>query len=505
MNILYRACASKENYQLDILEALRAEKIFDKCTVVSQTLDDGDRYPDQYYHEIKAGHGYHASYNAVCDYDALPAVPKSIWQELLPYKSEILDMTCRIYNMHLMTYDEMEILYIRHVRFWNWVLTADEIGFCFFTAVPHTSWEYTIYALAKVRKIPTLMIDENWVRGICSVATNLGNLGSSAAVCYQKYKMIGMDGPSYEFYKKIRYKHMVTTKSEKKELLNRINKVRRKSFEKPVLKTVQKRLEMKRRLKKGTDPYITARTIWNCNADVRFAIQQKIHRVRLKKLRYYNKSLAGNVSLKEKYILFSMQYTPESTTLPKSGVFGNQLLAVQLLAEAAKEKGMKVYVKEHWVQDGRPAAFYNELSAIPNVYFVRTSVDNDILMNHAYMVASQTGTCIVEAFIKSIPCLMFAYNASSDAPGVYLVGSKKEILDAMDDVEKRKRPTAAQTKKYFAAICKTSVRSSLDWEVQRKYTVQECRRDIVDLITDYVSQGMPEQYYYENKNLCIRQ
>lgn len=509
MNILYRACASKENYQLHVLEELRAEKVFERCTVISQTLDSGDRYPEKYYHEIQAGHGYHASYNAICDYDALPAVPKSVWQEMLPYKSTIMDMTCRIYNMHLMTYDDMEILYIKHVRFWNWVLMSDKVEFCFFTTTPHTAWEYTIYALAKIKKIPTLIIDENWARGICSVATDISNLGSSAAECFKKYKTIGMDQESYAFYCKTKDPNNVTTKSEKRKLLKNKIKFRRKCFNKPVIKTIRKRTQMKKRFKRGDDPFITIRTIWNCNADVEYALKQKIHRQRLKSLRYYDKKLAANVSLREKYILFLLQYTPEATTVPKAGVFGNQLVTVQLLAEAAKEKGIKIYVKEHWVQDGRKAAFYNELSMIPNVYFVRTDVDNNILMKHAYMVASQTGTCIVEAFIRRIPCLMFAYNASTEAPGVYLAGSKEEIINAIDAVGtagrmgRKKRPSEDAVRKYFAAICKTSVRSSLDWTENRKYTVQECTADIVSLITDYIGQGMPETYYYENKNMEI--
>ena len=341
MNILYRACASKKNYQLNILEMLRKKEIFEKCTVISQTLDHGDRYPEKYYHEIQAGHGYHASYNAVCDYDALPAVPRDIWQKMLPYKSTVMDMTCRIYNMHLMTYDEMEMIYIKHVRFWNWVLTADNVGFCFFTAVPHTGWEYTIYALAKVSNIPTLLINEIWIEEMCAVATDLSNFGSSAAVCFQKHEHIGLDQNSYIFYKKIMQKHLVTTRKDKKKVIINMNQWQKKLFYKPVLNTVLKRAKMKERLKKGNDPYITVRTIWNCNNDIKYACRHKVLRAEMKGQKYYNRKLTNVVNLNEKYILFSLQLTPEATTLPQAGVFSNQLLTVQLLAEAAKEKGIK--------------------------------------------------------------------------------------------------------------------------------------------------------------------
>ncbi len=503
MNILYRACASKMNYQLNLLEILRKKEIFEKCTVISQTLDHGDCYPEKFYHEIKAGHGYHASYNAICNYDALPAVPKSVWQEMLPYKSTIMDTMCRIYNIHLMTYDEMEMLYVKHVRFWHWVLTSDHIGFCFFATVPHTAWEYTVYALAKIKKIPTLLISEQWIPELCSVATDLSNIGNSAAVCYKLHEKIGTDEAAHAFYNKILKDRIVSTKKEKKDVLDSIDRWCREHFHKPVSKTIIKRAEMKKRFREGNDPYITIRTIWNCDADIKYNIRQHIFDRKLKRIEYYESRLAGRVSLKKKYILFPMQYTPESTTLPQAGVFSNQLLTLQLLAEAAGERGIRVYVKEHWTQRGRMQEFYNELSAIPNVYFAKSSIDNDILIEHAYMVASQTGTCILEAFIRCIPCLSFAYSAVSEAPGVYYVSSKEEILNAIDTARK-KRPTAEEAKKYFASICKTSVRTSLDWKENGNYSIQEYSKDVVDLITDYTEKGMPDDYYYENKNLKIK-
>ena len=100
--------------------------------------------------------------------------------------------------------------------------------------------------------------------------------------------------------------------------------------------------------------------------------------------------------------------------------------------------------------------------------------------------------------------MIFSYNSSAEAPGVYYVGSKNEILHAIDQVKVKRRPTVKAARKYFEAICKTSVRSSLDWNENRKYTVQECTEDIVGLITDYINKGMPQQYYYENNNLDIR-
>lgn len=503
MNILYRACASRENYELNNLELLRKRNVFTKCTVISQTLDDGDRYPLEYYHEIKARYGYHTAYNAICSYDELPAVPKLIWEALLPFKPVIFDMTCRTYHMHMLSYEEMDMLYIKHVRFWNHILEQDQIQFCFFTVVPHTAWEYTIYALAKIKKIPILMIDGHWIPELCSVATDISNLGSSASVCYNKYDAIGMDKVAQAFYDKISGQHLVFTSKEKESALSELNRWVKKCFFRSIPKATAAMVRMKKRLKKGDDPSVSVRTIWNCKVDITLAFRQRFFSRKLASLHYYDKKLAGDVNLNEKYILFSMQYTPEAATLPKAGVFSNQLLTVQLLAEAAKERGIKVYVKEHWSQWKRSEEFYNELSMVPNVYFVESGIGNDILMEHAYMVASQTGTCILESFIRGIPCLIFAYNASADAPGVHYVQSKDDIQKVFDAVDEGNPVDKEDAKKYFAAICKTSVRTSLDWPQKRKYKVQECSSDIVNLITDYVDKGMPDEYYYENSALDI--
>ena len=138
--------------------------------------------------------------------------------------------------MHILTYEEMELRYIKHVRFWNYILDSEQIRFCFFSTVPHTAWEYTIYALAKVKEIPTLLIDEHWIPELCSVATDICKIGESAVTCFKKHDAIPMDYIAQAFYDKVIVKHASYSDKEKEEALNITYRWRKETFFKPIPK-----------------------------------------------------------------------------------------------------------------------------------------------------------------------------------------------------------------------------------------------------------------------------
>ena len=179
-------------------------------------------------------------------------------------------------------------------------------------------------------------------------------------------------------------------------------------------------------------------------------------------------------------------------------MFSSQISTIQLLAEAAKEKDMVLVVKEHWVQWKRNKKIYNELSMIKNVLLVNDEYDNGELMKNATMLASHTGTCIIEGMLTGIPVLAFANNVAMYAPGVYRVGTKEEICKAIDHACKIYKYDGKIAKAYYAAICKTSIRGYLDWDSNAYYSIEDCKSDIIELIDNYVNSGMPDDYYFEN-------
>lgn len=493
MNLIYRGCASKENFQLSILEELKMKGVFDHCTIISQTLDDGDCYSHKYYHEIRSEIGYNSKYEL--EFGAIPTAPKRIWEELLPYKDNALNMTGRVYNMHFMNYEEMNLLYIKNVEFWNWILDSDEIDMAFFTAIPHCLWEYVLYALCKVKGIPILLIDGHWVEGMCSVATNIENLGCNTIKYYNKKFPARLDQVGLDFYNEARKQiTSISAKEKKKEYLIQERFIK-ECFYGSLFDDVKKilgciwRRNRSKEMRRRRFEFYTKQFIMH--------VRQRINKRKCVGRAYFNKYASKKINLEDRYIVFFLQYEPEQTTLPKAGVFCCQLLSVKLLAEACEELNIKLYVKEHWSQNIRQKDFYLELKKIPNVFFVDSESPNLLLIDKAIMVASQTGTCILEAFLRGKPSIMLAYNAVSDAPGVHYVSSKEEVINAIKEADQEIK--REEIERYFDAICKTSVRHFLDWPKKWVYSKEVYISDVVELIMDFVKQGMPKEYYYERE------
>ena len=62
--------------------------------------------------------------------------------------------------------------------------------------------------------------------------------------------------------------------------------------------------------------------------------------------KYYDKKIAAQrIDYGKRYIFYALQYFPESSVLPRGGVFWNQLNAIRMLAHAAKKRGVNVLVK----------------------------------------------------------------------------------------------------------------------------------------------------------------
>lgn len=497
MNLLYRAGSSKDNFQLNILEELRRDGVFDKCTVISQTLDGGDKYPEEFYHELKGTSFYFGRYEEICDIENLPSVPLNIWEDMLKYKDNVLNMTMRPFNAHIYNYFEMDIIYSRAVRFWNYILDTDKIDMCFMTVAPHTPWEYVLYALCKIKKIPTLIVDEHWMPGLGTVFTDLDHNGYNAKVCYDKHS-----GESILPNDKMQawYDNCVKTRIS-------YNKAGRKA-DKDFMRTYYRQyfysywykdawgllIQIARRVVKGK----------KVAPDLRFYREIIRRRHMARKVYYktpsiakYDKKYAEAPVAGEEYILYLLQFVPEATLLPKSGVCSNQIIAARILAKGAEKAGVKLYVKEHYAQVARHKTFYEELAKIPNIRIIKLSEPTGPLQDNAIAVASQTGRCLLESMVKCKPFFSLAYNAVAEAPGAFMIRSEDDVVDAVSKIKAGMEISEEDTKRFFGAVYKTSVKCKLDYGINDAYDYKEVADDTVTLIKAFVNAGMPDDFYFE--------
>ena len=430
------------------------------------------------------------------------AVDEIILIGLEKYKATALKMTRRTYHWNILFYDEMEQDYLEHVRFWNYILDADRIGMVFLATTPHHAWEYIIYALAKVKNIPVLFEAPSGIEGYCEVATAIENIGSNTSkVDMHNVHFSGCDENIMKFFSEAKREKYLSAK-KKRQRLN--------SHEKWIYQNFYYPLKTKAFTYKYVVDDIRKHNYVKLFKDIQ---EKKYYRQLLKRVktrrRDYAREKKLNIShnnpeilLKKKYVLYMMQVTPEASTLPRAGVFENQILTIKMLSKAAKEKGLVVIVKDHWLQGYREKTFYEQIMSLDNVQMIPSESDTYELIDHAVIVASQTGTCIKEAVIRGIPVLCFASNCMIGAPGVFRVGSVKEIISALDEVMKEDYSIdAKQVEQYYRIMSQTLVKGYLDWPDEPAYDLAEAQKETIMLISKFIESGMREDFCYCKDNI----
>lgn len=144
------------------------------------------------------------------------------------------------------------------------------------------------------------------------------------------------------------------------------------------------------------------------------------------------------------YVVFLMHYQPEESTMPRGGVFAQQLNAIIRLRSALPEQ-VAIVVKENKATFRAPLAlaigvrshdFYAALRSLPNTSLVPLERDTFDLIDHALAVATITGSVGLEALCRGKPVLIFGDANYESFAGVTRLGSEvsgpalKRVMDS---------------------------------------------------------------------------
>jgi len=144
-------------------------------------------------------------------------------------------------------------------------------------------------------------------------------------------------------------------------------------------------------------------------------------------------------------ITFFLHYEPEMTSIPDAQFHGDQLGMVRALSVAAPPE-FNIFVREHPSQTlfstrgflGRDLSFYEELSALPNVFLLTSKTPYIDIIKQSRMVATLTGTVAVEASLVGVPALVFGRAWYEGLRGCYQVRDlrllEETISRSLDDV-----------------------------------------------------------------------
>ena len=125
------------------------------------------------------------------------------------------------------------------------------------------------------------------------------------------------------------------------------------------------------------------------------------------------------VDLSTPYVYMPLQLQPEMTTASLGGIYTDQALAIERLADLLPE-GVRILVKENPKQGAymRGPMFFHRLKRIPQVQFLPSSANTHALTANAQFVATVTGTVGWEAVRLGKPALTFGQAWYRSLPGV---------------------------------------------------------------------------------------
>lgn len=119
--------------------------------------------------------------------------------------------------------------------------------------------------------------------------------------------------------------------------------------------------------------------------------------------------------IKKPYVAFLLHYQPEEATIPRGGIFGQQLNALIRLRSMLPSE-VSIAVKENKAtfrgqlalgMGVRSGEFYTAICSLPNTYFVPLEHDTFDLVDNAVGVATVTGSVGIEALCRGKRVVIF--------------------------------------------------------------------------------------------------
>ena len=498
INLFFQGYDSVNHYQESILKEIDEQIHFHRCVLTSRDNDGSDRYDEEKYEKIDYDMCANARYELKMDMNRLRPLSRELLLAMEPYEPMAVKMLCRITEFDMFTYDEAKRLYLHHLRFWNDVFERNEINFVFMTGIPHHTHDYIIYALTKIKKIPMCILAPTHLPHWCFVGNDLYRIYERLDAAYEKQKdnteSVSLPEDVDAYYQALlrenkRKKMQVMlgagsrkehAKREKRHIMDYVIRDR----------VVRRQLL---RVKHGLAASVRSGSLkpWQDSVSWMKKDAYWVQRVRhkLKKcnsLEDYEKLAVMPDMKNEKYVLLLLHQQPEATTLPQAGVFVEQEAGIWLLAHVLKKYGIKLYVKEHFVQPYRMETFYRDLKATDNVELISSDAESVDLLENCVAAATFTGTVTLEAIANGKPVMVFGHGGFEHGPGIYQIGNEDECQTAIEEILQGRQIMEQEVRNYFKAFADSSVCVYSPIEGAESQLVEKSRTQIVELAVEEI-------------------
>ena len=373
-----------------------------------------------------------ANYDAI-DSSVSILLDNEIYREFSSFEGETLRMMDRLCGRapHFVfgfSFDSRREMFIRHCSFWHAYLSKKKISHIVFCGVPHEVYTFVVYKIAKILSIKTILLTPE----------KAGLSRKKEGIFLQSELFPDSNNQSLFFLSETIEDIGVWRLSEKIRSLD----------EKFLVKLLNGKPFSDSSAWRSQDDLVIfdKRIFWPYVRSFVKMIRSKPKRPRVllgtlknsfvSLCQYFEHiRLAVDLNHKKPSILFCLAYQPEESTSPRAGIFVEQKLAINAIANNLPS-GWILRVREHPDQYGRRRprtfGFLREISKIANVEIVPIDEDSSKSLDSARIVAGSAGTMCLESWARRRPLLLFGHMLLKKAPNVYFVESHSDLKSAIE-------------------------------------------------------------------------
>lgn len=446
INLFFEGVDSYNGYQTRLFQKICAEVDIHRCIYTSKTHDDKDHITNPAFKEIVYNICERNQYDEYYNLNDCIPLDQEILEKMQPYESTATKMLVRNMEQDIYTYDESKRLYLKHLRFWNDIFVKEKINTVFQNCIPHHTHDYIIYALAHIYHCRYFVCQATsiWNYWICARDFNKNDEVLEDYYALKKSNEVIQLTPDIEHY----YKSLLIENREMDNKLLNAGKSKeeaihyQKNISMNYLRFFSFLLRNKHKVKimllngilLGNKEILISNSN-NIKQDYIYYRRGRLKKKSLKNISYYNRYATKKIPITP-FVIYFLHYQPEATTLPHAGVFVEQEIGIALLAHVLKKRGIRLLVKEHYVQPYRMKSFYDDIRNIDNVTLVHSLCDSKEIIKDCIATATCNGTIIQESIFNGKPVFALGNGVFCDAPGVFRTRTEDQINYALDSILK---------------------------------------------------------------------
>lgn len=433
MNVLIRGVDSYNRYQSKILEKIWEKIDCNKCVIISRNHDGKDKYSKEKYVDIPVMNCLkkpEISGNEL-------AIPESVLLGMKPFESRIYETMIRDYLLPIYSFEECKERYFNELLYWYKIIVENKIDYMIFHNAPHFTHDYIIYCLGKNMNIPTLLFQPTFFPGRLEWGEEYDLLGYSIKEkkdeILKNKNLISLSDDLQKIYDKyiggFNRSDFVKTNNSYKSIYKKA---------KIDIDYIKKDVILCRR-EEILEDFFMRKSI----SGKKECINRYVNDV--KKTNKCKKYIENNIiiekykgfekltekKIKQKYVYYGLQCSPESNLMPKLPAFYEQKHMILTLAKAAEKLGLQLYIKEHWNQPLREKELYQFISKYKNIHLFGPQESNIALLKNSVAIATGSGSCLMEGMFNNIPAITFGDGYWNGAPGIFRVHNEGDCIQVL--------------------------------------------------------------------------